>query len=432
MNIRLLLVSLLCSLSLSMMAISPSEKQVKELQKSHRIITFGDGLEADSVTKLDMINQFYYDQFRNFQDPQAPYFMLMSKDAQLAMGMGGLVRMRGWYDWGGALNNSGFATYDISIPTNPARDRWLGSTPSGTAFFVRVIGHDKKYGNYQLYIEANFNGYSSRDFHLKKAYVQYNDWTLGYANSSFSDPSAQPPTVDAQGPNSEISDTNVLLRWMHTFKTNWVVAASIESPDAQVDADGTTTSTRSNYLPNFAAFGQYEWGAGQHIRLSGIIRGLPYRDLVNGTNHTVVGWGAHVSSIFRVVDPLTVYASFNAGKGYQSLTNDLQMTPLDLIDDPDTKGKMYAPFSLGWYGALQYHFRPNLFSTIMFSEMRFLPKQEMADMTYKYGLYATANVFWNPTPRVQFGAEVNLGKRQNNDGQHRWARRACLMAQFSF
>lgn len=62
--------------------------------------------------------------------------MLMSKDAQLAMGIGGVVRMRGWYDWGGALNSSAFAPYDISIPTNPARDRWLGSTPSGTAFLL--------------------------------------------------------------------------------------------------------------------------------------------------------------------------------------------------------------------------------------------------------------------------------------------------------
>jgi hypothetical protein len=42
------------------------------------------------------------------------------------------------------------------------------------------------------------------------------------------------------------------------------------------------------------------------------------------------------------------------------------------------------------------------------------------------------NVFWDITPRVQVAAEVNLGKRQNFNGEHNYARRACLMTQFSF
>lgn len=35
----------------------------------------------------------------------------------------------------------------------------------------RVLGRNKSLGDYQLYIETNFNGYASRDFHLKKAYA---------------------------------------------------------------------------------------------------------------------------------------------------------------------------------------------------------------------------------------------------------------------
>lgn len=157
-----------------------------------------------------MINMFYYDQFRHFQDPLAPYFMLMSKTHQYAMGIGGVVRMRGWYDWNGAMSNSAFIPYDIKIPGDPTRKHWTGSTPAGTALFFSVFGRHTKFGRYQLYIEANFNGYGSRDFKLKKAYATVGDWTLGYTNSTFSDPAAQPPTVDGQGPNSETSDTNVL------------------------------------------------------------------------------------------------------------------------------------------------------------------------------------------------------------------------------
>lgn len=53
-------------------------------------------------------------------------------------------------------------------------------------------------------------------------------------------------------------------------------------------------------------------------------------------------------------------------------------------------------------------------------------------MNYKYGLYGAANVFWNLTPRIQVGAEFNIGKRQNFNGMRRWARRVGAMCQFSF
>lgn len=42
------------------------------------------------------------------------------------------------------------------------------------------------------------------------------------------------------------------------------------------------------------------------------------------------------------------------------------------------------------------------------------------------------NYYWYLTPRISCGAEFNLGRRGNMDGQHQWARRAELMAQFSF
>ena len=93
---------------------------------------------------------------------------------------------------------------------------------------------------------------------------------------------------------------------------------------------------------------------------------------------------------------------------------------------------MYTPASLGWYGALQYNFRPNLFASVVMGEMRYLPEHEVAVDAYKYGLYGAVNLFWNPTPRLQLAAEMNLGKRQNFNGEHNYARRVSMMCQFSF
>lgn len=55
---------------------------------------------------------------------------------------------------------------------------------------------------------------------------------------------------------------------------------------------------------------QYQWDGGSHVRLSGIVRGLKYRDLVAQRNYRVAGWGAHASTVFNLVDPLTVYGAF--------------------------------------------------------------------------------------------------------------------------
>ena len=81
-----------------------ADQQIDSLAGSHKII-YIDGRPADAGTQayVDSIRQkistFYYDQFRHFSDPAAPYFMFLSKDAQLAMGIGGCVRMRAYYDW---------------------------------------------------------------------------------------------------------------------------------------------------------------------------------------------------------------------------------------------------------------------------------------------------------------------------------------------
>lgn len=67
------------SFSLPMMAITPAEQQEKELKKSHHVVNITPDEAIDSLSEQEMINMFYYDQFRHFQDPLAPYFMLMSK-----------------------------------------------------------------------------------------------------------------------------------------------------------------------------------------------------------------------------------------------------------------------------------------------------------------------------------------------------------------
>ena len=428
---RCLFVVIILSAHLFADAQHMSDIQQDSLEHSHRIMSLDAGTKiyVDSVRRL--ISAFYVDQFRHFQDPAAPYFLFMSKDANLAMGIGGCVRMRAWYDWGG-VHTSGFIPYFIPMHRNPAHTRRFDTTPAGSALFFRVIGRNKTLGNYQLYIQADFSGYESRDFKLKKAYAIINDITIGYANSTFSDPAALPPTIDAAGPNNKLTVTNVLVRWMHTFRHGLVTAFSVESPKRQIDVDNEFTEAVDQWMPDFSSFVQYEWNSSQHVRLAGIVRTLPYRDMKTIKNHNILGWGLQLSSIAKPTSRITCYANASMGKGYASLGGDLLVGNYDLIGDKAVPGKLYAPKSYGWCLGLQYNFKPNLFSVITFSESRYMPDRTVDGSEYKYGLYGAANLFWNMTARMQVGVEYNVGKRCNFNGENRWAQRVGALAQFSF
>lgn len=411
------------------------DRQLDSLMKSHKII-YMDGKPTQTESHQDSLRHtielFYVDQFHNFQDPAAPYFLFLSKDASLAMGVGGCVRMRGWYDWDGAIPANGFSPYLIQMTPDPGNMKKFGTTPAGSSLFFRVIGRNKKLGNYQLYIEANFNGYNNIDFHLKKAYAIVNDWTIGYASSTFSDPMAIAPTVDASGPNNKISPTDVLVRWMHTFKKNWTVAASLETPSTHSSYVPELNAKCSDWLPDFAAFMQYAWGRSEHVRLAGIARTLPYRDLKDGKNKNKVGWGTQLSVVGHPMRELTLFGSACGGAGFESLCGDMQIGDYDLIANPDRPGEMYAPFAFGWNVGVQYNFLPNLFASAQYSQCNYLPQKTVAGDEYKYGSYVAANIFWNIIPRIQTGIEYDWGLRKNRNGESRHAQRVGMMAQFSF
>lgn len=422
----------------SLRAESMVDIQKESLLNDHKII-YIDGrpdnadsmLHKDSIR--DIVENFFYDQFTSFSDPAAPYFLFMSRDADLAMGMGGCVRIRGWYDMEAALPVNSFMPYLIPMTKDPANNRKLGATPAGSTLFFRVIGRNKKLGDYQLYIEANFNGYGGTDFHLKKAYAQLRQVTVGYASSTFSDPAAQPPTVDANGPANKISPTSILVRWMNTYKKRWTIAGSVEMPkDAAVSKIAGKIGPASQTTPDLAAFIQYAWGKSEHIRLAGLLRSLPYEDLLTEKRHSKTGWGLQISSVVHPISPMTVYATFNCGKGHESTTGDLQVGDYDLIPAHADQTDMYAPFSLGWCLGLQYNFRPNLFASVSFSDSRYLPRSPREGSEYRYGNIFTANVFWNLTPRIQAGLEFDTGERKNWSGESRRADRLGLMCQFSF
>lgn len=410
------------------------EIRTETLKNSHKILLLPasgtDKASDDSI--MHLISRFYVDQYRHFQDPLAPYFLFMSKDAKLAMGIGGAVRMRGWSDFGGSIPTNGFIPYMIPVPKDPSQRRKLDGTPDGTSLFLRIIGRNRLLGDIVCYVQGNFQG-DGHTFKLKKAYTQFMGFTIGYAPSMIEDSEAEAPTIDGAGQNGLAKDARMLVRWDRSFRNSpWSMAACLEMPRSRVGSDDMTTQALSDWFPDILAFGQYNWADGSHVRFTGMMRVLPYRDLVSGKNRNRIGWMAQISGVVYPMNRLALYCVANTGQGYASLLTDLAIGKFDLVAEPDIRGRMYAPFALGLNIGAKYNFRHNLFAGLALSESRYFPRLNVKDSTYKYGMYGAINLFYEPTPRIQVGIEYLIGKRRNFNGEQASANRIDALFQFSF
>lgn len=415
----------------SIAAMNPEQARMARLQNSQRILYVGDGERATDDSIAQTVALFYLDQFRHFQDPTAPYFMLMSKDAKLAMGIGGAVRMRGWGDFDGSMPVNGFVPAMIPVPSNPEQRRRIGGTPGGTALFFKVIGRSAL-GNITGYIQCDFSGAQNVTFTLKKAYAIINDWTVGYASTTFSDPEAEAPTIDGAGQNGRTSGSAMLIRWMRSFTPHWSMAASVELPSGHADADGILTKKLDDWLPDFAAFGQYTFDRGSHIRLSGLIKFIPYRDLVATKNRTNIGWGAQLSGLWYATPQFGIFGEFNTGQGYSSYMGDLTIGNFDLIADGGRPGRLYAPLAMGLNAGLRYNFSSKVYAAMALGKACYFPNERMNPSDYRYGLYGAVNLFYEPTPRLQAGIEYLRGSRHNFSGESASANRIDVLFQFAF
>lgn len=412
----------------------PLEKQYQEeiINNTH-IISSERITEAKQDSARKLIQIFYEDQYRNSKDPESPYFIFLSKDSKWAMGMGGVIRMRAWYDLNGAMPSNGFIPYFIPIPKDPTSHHNIGGTPAGVAAFLTILGKHSSLGNVMAFLQGGFDGYQNRDFKLKKAYVIINNLTIGYALSTFADASILPITIDGAGPNGSINKTQMLMRYFKQFKSGWGLSGSIEIPSSQINDDIIYTKKCPNYIPDLVLLSQYQWNQNlNHIRLSGLLHFSSYRNMIINSNQTVCGWGTQLSGSIKLATPTTIYFQTCYGKGIGSYMQELQVAPFDLLTTPTKNGKMYAPHSLGITVGIRHYFNKNIYANIVLSEMRLYAKTKSEPDTYKYGLYGAANIYWDISSRFQLGTEYLIGKRKNINHTNGIANRINVLFQLSF
>lgn len=419
---------LLVPLALTLLITLSAYSQNSEQQRGVVLLIDGESIndETAELTELFKITESQY-----FKDPNAPRFLLADRDGRVAFGIGGYIKTTLSYDFAGIADNVDFITYDIPIPKSPTDRSQFQMDASTSKLFFKLVGKTKSMGHYTAYIETDFRG-EDYSLTLRHAYISFKSLLVGQTWSTFSDLAAAPPTIDFQGPSAETAMRNVQIRYTLNVRDKWQMAMSVENPD--VSATTTTfTTVAKQRCPDIPIYIQYGWNSTSHIRLTGVMRGMRYRDEIYDVNRSVFGWGLQLSGTATIRDKWQLYYQVTSGQGISRYINDLGGENLDLL--PSTAdGKLKAPMVSGVVGGVQYNYTDKVFSTVSYSYVLMQEEDdiEYREDEYKLGQYLVANTFYSPNSSWQFGVEYLYGRRKNQDNQFAIANRAQIMAQYNF
>ena len=390
-------------------------------------------LVGNKAVKDEIMKMFYDTRSLHFQDPRAPRFLFIDQKGRAALGIGGYVKGTMSYDFNGISDSKDFIPFDIPAPSNPAERSQFQMDASTTRIFLKLVGNNNLMGKYMAYIETDFRGGNSNSLRLRQAYIKMRHVQAGLAWSTFVDAVAGPPTIDYQGPNGEVSVRNVMLQYFGNIGSRWSYAVAAEAPSVSY----TTVNAKSSYIkqrmPDIPLYLQYGWNENNnHIRVSGLFRGLSYRNLVTHKNLMKLGWAVQLTGLANITPKLLFYYEGVYGRGYGEYVDDLSGNGVDLIPDARREGDMKAPESWGVVGGLQYNFTPSLFISASYSQCRLYGAETLGPQGYKYGQSFVGNIFYNLTKDCQIGAEYLFGRRVNQNEQKGSANRLNAMIQYNF
>lgn len=398
------------------------------------IVIHGSPEKADS----SVIGIFYSREGLDFSDANAPRFLLLDRQGKIAFGIGGSLYATASYDFDGAIDGNGFTTYDIPVPLDPSQRQRFGADASNSSLFLKLVGKSDRLGIFNVYMQAKFTGDNGKyGFKLKQAYVSILNFTAGLTTSTFVDAATQAPTIDTQGDCGQISDKSMLFRYTTPSYKGLSGALSIEIPSASytlgTDVNGAYTSKKiAQRVPDIPLYIQYAWKGG-HVRASAIIRNLSYRNLVDpadGKNHFATCWGTKLSAIGEI-GILKPFGHISYGKGISAFVNDLSGEGFDLVPG-DEPGELTPAASMTWTVGTYVNFSPKLFATASWSRAQVFDCGHMGADTYRYGMYAAANIFYDFDDNFRLGAEYLHGWRDNYSGTTGHANRLNLLMQYSF
>jgi hypothetical protein len=296
-----------------------------------------------------------------------------------------------------------------------------------------------KAGPLRAFVEGDFAGSDSGNgsnsttdlFRLRHAFGQYNALLIGKTWSTFMDAEARPEDLDFEGINGQILVRQPQIRYFPEFAEDWNLLASLEDPNPQV-AGGQGLSR----MPDFVISVRRAWFEKWHVKSALLYRRIEATcNCLDNPSDKVAGWALSVSGRAAIKwwdERDSLQFQVNYGSGYGRYVNDLgTLGDSDAVFDPTT-GHLHALTVSSFYVALQKWWAESLRSNFNFSFVKVDNFDFQPTDAYKKTERFSGNIIWSPTPRVDVGAELLFGRRQNRDNQSGNATQLQLSATYRY
>ncbi|MBT9588426.1 hypothetical protein IV102_34120 [bacterium] len=280
----------------------------------------------------------------------------------------------------------------------------------------------------RAYVEADFSG-ANGNLNLRHAFVAIPYLLLGRTNSAFKDPTAEPETVDNQGPNSSFGHRQQGIRVVVPLGEDRLAVAA-EDPGAAVSPTGLDLKDDGlDRKIDYAAHYRHneDWG---HLQVSLLRRDLSLINPAYSGVTSIKGWGLGLSGqIFREgKDNFQFEAS--AGPGIGRYLNDLSGTRSEL--GLTLSGEVQAQWAWGGFLAYQHWFddETRLNTFISATQVSLLDGQP--DSALRAGYKGSVNVMRDLSEHLRVGLEYLHALSVSKDGTHLQGGRLQFMVRYGF
>lgn len=365
-------------------------------------------------------------------DNGLPRFALVGKDDKFYVAFGGQFLGEGAFDFGDQMSSPLLFTPSAITPSSPGNRSNLGFGWQSSSIYMNFVALPGDKNQVGLFFKGNFMG-NNNSFNCFHFYARYRGLTVGYTTGVFSDGAAEPMTIDFEGPNAYPYMTLFNASWTQKFNDHISAAVGIDAPSVSMTADGST-ATVNQRIPAIPVYLQYAYNDGNaHVRLSGLVRPLQYRNLTANTNSTLTGLSVQLSGMTPIAGPLSLNYNVVYGRGISNYLQDDNGLGLDAVNLNES-GKMGMVKSLGVTGGLSYDFNSRVSTNLTYSHlMNYLPDNAVAqDTQYRYGDYVAANVIYNINRYLSAGIEYDYGHRKSFNGDSLHANRLQLQFAVTF
>lgn len=374
---------------------------------------------------------------KNPNNNLTPKFAIATKNRKFMMTLSGNIPVIAGYDIGNDLYKTdagiNFVTGDIPVPKIKGHksDMYINPYNAQLNFAFVAFAGTKNEVSALLRIATNGN---NPHLAFSRAWIKWRGWTFGSLHTLIQDGYAcQPPTIDPEGPCGDVSTGAAQIRYESPSYSGFSFAAGLEVP-TWYTADGIyrghdyaqyygkTVSTDANTLmPDIPLWIQYQKSPTNRIRLSGVLRSLRYRNLIEDKTDAVMGWGVMLSGNFSFWKPLSFCFQGVYGKGIGNYIQDIAGREISFILADDDPGKLRATPMMGLVFGGSYNINKKWQVNAVGSYTRVWDCGDYAvigdqgriagNNNYRHATYVAVNCFYNINSFMQWGIEYLYGQR---------------------